>query len=110
MITHISASVTSTQLLCTWRPLAVVGKVRPSKDARMINTSSSASEVNTIFQTLLVPNHQMVRAADTGHKTIIGTSDNIIDDGNQADNDEHCGDADEDDQRRYFGDVTIKWW
>ena len=65
---------------------------RPSKDVRMINTSSSASESNTIFQILLASNHQMVRAADTAIKLLLAPLSLVIratDDDNQADNDEH---------------------
>ena len=72
---------------------------RPSKDVRMINTSSSiintsssASESNTIFQTLLASNDQMVRAADTAIKLLLAPLSLVIratGDDNQAVNDEH---------------------
>ena len=75
---------------------------RSSKDVRMINTSSSASESNTIFQILLASNHQMVRAADTAIKLLLAPLSLMIratDDDNQAVNDEHynrhCGDVDD---------------
>ena len=72
---------------------------RSSKDVRMINTSSSmintsssASESNTIFQILLASNDQMVRAADTAIKLLLAPLSLVIratDDDNQAVNDEH---------------------
>ena len=51
---------------------------------------------------LLPPDHQMVRAADMGHKTILTISvpDDTIADDNQVDNDNdwevYCDDADAD--------------